>query len=703
MRVAQHFDGYNARRYSKPWIAIITAWPIGSKPTLRFGGWIGNDRDGGEAEIDAQPGDIARWGQADHRGNKTDNLWGIVQDDGTILRCTEPQALQHWTQTQAVKADTTAIEIAPIDKTAIAIEEIPPQQRTIAPDIREIQPTAAHYIQSRAQMDFALVDEYAQMMRDGVEFDPAQGIEDADGTIYIWDGYHRGEAAKHINSMLRVRVQPGTRQDAEWLAFAANKSHGLRRTHADIERIVKNALQHPNAANLPDRELARHCGTDHKTVGNWRKRIAADAEQQRRADAGEQIEIAGAERIYTNEEIEAVITDYISATPYNEQIAILQNVILRTVSGMAYTREIQSHLKTKNYTDNAYYAAAKAVQTRLQQATCETCGTVKERAQMFRQETRWYCSKCFPAIQQQTAAADETATAREIEDIENAIMAKLPQNDLALDAIREVMLDNAAFDRLHKQLPGFPSWLVKQAISAIHKRLSLARTITAHTPTFADGKAHELTDDDTDMQDAIQEAEEMAAELAAMPIEPVEELHMHCMACRLMYPARQLTDRTGLCPTCLNDQLEKMATDNRMMKAVFAVLERKLMTGLATELKRDIYEEIFMPMPEPETQPERVTCDACGKIFPRDRIVEYNGRNLHTDCYYAAMTADMKAQNEAESDDDLTQPDPRERVLYYKAQGLSVRKIADALKTEGITISKSAVDRIIQEQKEAQI
>lgn len=47
--------------------------------------------------------------------------------------------------------------------------------------------------------------------------------------------------------------------------------------------------------------------------------------------------------------------------------------------------------------------------------------------------------------------------------------------------------------------------------------------------------------------------------------------------------------------------------------------------------------------------------------------------------------------------------DPRERVLYYKAQGLSVRKIADALKAEGITLSKSAVDRIIQESKEAQI
>ena len=60
MRVAQHFDGYNFRRYDRPWIAIITAWPIGSKPTLKFGGFVGNDTDGGEAESDATAGDIIR-------------------------------------------------------------------------------------------------------------------------------------------------------------------------------------------------------------------------------------------------------------------------------------------------------------------------------------------------------------------------------------------------------------------------------------------------------------------------------------------------------------------------------------------------------------------------------------------------------------------------------------------------------------------
>lgn len=315
MRIAVKFEAFNSRKYSKPWIGIVTTWPVGGKPVIRFGRFIGDDN-GGEAEIDATPGDLARWGMHAYRRNLTSvNNWGIVQADGAIMQCREPEARQHWEERQRVMIDSAAIEIAPMStqrqdamtpmqlpsNTRIPLElprhaepDAPaepvhaaqsPQQQTITPDIREIDPHTPMYIQSRAQMDFALVDEYAQMMRDGVEFDVAQGVEDADGAIYVFDGYHRGEAAKAAGVTLRVRVQPGTRADADWLAFAANKSHGLRRTHADIERIVKNALAHPRAASLSDREIARHCGTDHKTVGNWRRRLA-DAEK-RKNESGE--------------------------------------------------------------------------------------------------------------------------------------------------------------------------------------------------------------------------------------------------------------------------------------------------------------------------------------------------------------------------------------------------------------------------------
>lgn len=634
MRVAQHFDGYNFRRYDRPWIAKITDWPIGSKPTLKFGGWIGNDKDGGEAEIDANAGDIIRYGHRDNRGNGTVNAWGIVQADGVILRCTEPEARQHWTQTRRAAHDTTAIEIAPMppqqqhamtplqlpSNTPIPLElprhaepdapaepvqaAQPPQQQTITPDIREIQPTAAHYIQSRAQMDFALVDEYAQMMQAGIEFDPAEGIVDADGTIYIYNGYHRGEAAEHVNMPLRVRVTPGTRADAEWLAFSANTKHGLRRTHADIERVVKNALQHPNAADMSDRELARHCGTDHKTVGNWRRRLAdaakrknesgeipnvptpdapldLDAAQRAQAEAviaqaqallaapqPTQTDIADAERPeYTLTEIQKVVEGYLPTDATN-RASVLNNLISKTIAGQAYEREIESLLRSNP--------------TR----SCERLNASLRIAYGLIIHT-------LPAGDEEREPADNSGGA-------------------GLDALTVLQVE--------------------------HDKI-------ATTP--ADAEAIEANAGEAD-------------ETPPAP-QPVEIEQMRCVSCRELYPAEQVTYRTGLCQACLTHQLNQLATDYHTIRATFRVLERMLNDGLAAEIKREIYEEMYAPTPEPEPQPTAPATD-------EPHIAE-----------------------------------PRERVLYYKAQGLSVRKIADALKAEGITLSKSAVDRIIQENKGAQI
>lgn len=134
------------------------------------------------------------------------------------------------------------------------------------------------FIQSRAETNFELVDEYAEMMRQGIEFDAVQGIRDDSGQVFIWDGLHRGEAAKLVGELLLVAVKPGTRQDAEWLALSANQKHGLRRTHKDKRRIVRNALLHPYGIKLSDREVARHCGVDHKTVGKIRQELELSGE-----------------------------------------------------------------------------------------------------------------------------------------------------------------------------------------------------------------------------------------------------------------------------------------------------------------------------------------------------------------------------------------------------------------------------------------
>jgi len=98
MRVSTSHGSYNQRRYGKPWIAKITAWPIGGRPELQFGACLSNhwDGDAGECEIDAHVDDIIRAGQKDNRGNNTSNDWYIVEANGD-LSCTNPQdARKHW-------------------------------------------------------------------------------------------------------------------------------------------------------------------------------------------------------------------------------------------------------------------------------------------------------------------------------------------------------------------------------------------------------------------------------------------------------------------------------------------------------------------------------------------------------------------------------------------------------------------------------
>lgn len=132
------------------------------------------------------------------------------------------------------------------------------------------------YIQSRAEMNFDQIDEYAQQMRDGIIFDAIEAIIDTDGHNHVYNGAHRIEAAKKAGVYLQVKQQPGTKAEAEWLALGANTNHGLQRSNATKQRVTKNALL--TRPELSNREIAKHCQVDHKTVGKLRKDLEASGE-----------------------------------------------------------------------------------------------------------------------------------------------------------------------------------------------------------------------------------------------------------------------------------------------------------------------------------------------------------------------------------------------------------------------------------------
>jgi predicted RNA-binding Zn-ribbon protein involved in translation (DUF1610 family) len=139
-------------------------------------------------------------------------------------------------------------------------------------------PNDLMFIQSRAEINLSIVDEYSQMMKDGIVFDPVEGVQNESGAIFVYDGFHRGEAAKMVGMLLLVNLRPGNRTEAEWLALTANQKHGLHRTNQDKQRVVRQALLHPYGVQLSNREIARHCGVDDKTVGRIRRAMEVTAE-----------------------------------------------------------------------------------------------------------------------------------------------------------------------------------------------------------------------------------------------------------------------------------------------------------------------------------------------------------------------------------------------------------------------------------------
>jgi hypothetical protein len=89
---------YNEKRYEKPWIGRIVAWPVGEAERLGWGEFVGNGK-AGVLEIAAMPGDVLKFGQEDTRGNNSTTYFGIVQEDGSLVRVDRTAAHIHYRNT----------------------------------------------------------------------------------------------------------------------------------------------------------------------------------------------------------------------------------------------------------------------------------------------------------------------------------------------------------------------------------------------------------------------------------------------------------------------------------------------------------------------------------------------------------------------------------------------------------------------------
>lgn len=124
--------------------------------------------------------------------------------------------------------------------------------------------------QSREKLDQAVVDEYAELMKEGTEFPPISVVHDGN-EYYLSDGFHRLLAAQRAGkASINCDVITGTLRDAILYSLSANSSHGLRRTVEDRRKAVMTMLEDFEWGEWSDREIARQCHVSHPFVAKLR-------------------------------------------------------------------------------------------------------------------------------------------------------------------------------------------------------------------------------------------------------------------------------------------------------------------------------------------------------------------------------------------------------------------------------------------------
>ena len=125
--------------------------------------------------------------------------------------------------------------------------------------------------QVRAQIDEAIVEEYAEHLAAGGTLPPVTAFRDG-GSTYLADGFHRLRAHQRAErTEIEAQVQTGTREDALWCALGANRAHGHRLTSADKKHAIELALE-----VWPDRSqrrIAAQIGCSQRYVGKVRAQV----------------------------------------------------------------------------------------------------------------------------------------------------------------------------------------------------------------------------------------------------------------------------------------------------------------------------------------------------------------------------------------------------------------------------------------------
>lgn len=120
------------------------------------------------------------------------------------------------------------------------------------------------------QLNMAQVKNLMSLMEDDIELDPIEAR--FDGTTYwVSNGFHRIEAATRLQlETIKVNYKPGTLEDAQVDAMAANKSNGLPRSNETRRNQIMAAFKHEETKEWSNSRIAKHIGVAVSTVSAMR-------------------------------------------------------------------------------------------------------------------------------------------------------------------------------------------------------------------------------------------------------------------------------------------------------------------------------------------------------------------------------------------------------------------------------------------------
>lgn len=114
--------------------------------------------------------------------------------------------------------------------------------------------------QPRKEINYDVVKNYAEAMREGTVFPPVTVFFDG-AEYWLADGFHRYHATKsNATTTIEADVHQGSVEDAREYSYGANKDRGYSMSAEDNKEIVRKMLLDPRYKDWTQSRIAKHVG-----------------------------------------------------------------------------------------------------------------------------------------------------------------------------------------------------------------------------------------------------------------------------------------------------------------------------------------------------------------------------------------------------------------------------------------------------------